>query len=135
MVREFTREDDCRVILIFDPHMSAEVASKDAGARFEQAITMCAALAWHFYERNAILQFRTAGFETPLVEAEDVIFDILRHLATAKPHPPDQERPLLTSMVSAPDVFRVIVTSESRGSIPSTIWNKSWVIFLEDLAL
>jgi uncharacterized protein (DUF58 family) len=135
MVREFTREDDCRVVLILDPHIPASVAAVDAGARFEKAVTMCAALAWHFYERNAILQFRTAGFETPLVEAEEVVFDILRHLATAKPLPPDPERLLLTDMTSARDLFRVIVTSESRGSIPSTIWNRSWVIFLEDLAL
>jgi uncharacterized protein (DUF58 family) len=134
MVREFTREDDCRVVLVLDPHMSAGLAAKEADARFERAVTMCAALAWHFYERNAILQFRTAGFETPLVEAEEVIFDILRHLATAKACPPDPKHTLLSDLAAAPEIFRVIVTSESRGSIPSSIWNKSWVIFLEDLA-
>ena len=94
---------------------------------------MCAALAWHFYESNTVLQFRTAGFETPLVEADKVVFDILRHLATAKPFPPDPQRELLTDLSSSPETFRVIVTSESRGSIPSSIWNRSWVIFLEDL--
>ncbi|HEY2545511.1 MAG TPA: DUF58 domain-containing protein [Candidatus Acidoferrum sp.] len=133
MVREFTREDDCRVILVLDPHASAGLAAKEADARFERAVTMCAALAWHFYERNAILQFRTAGLETPLVEAEEVIFDILRHLATAKPDPPDPKHTLLSDLAGAPDIFRVIVTSESHGSIPSNIWNQSWVIFLEDL--
>jgi uncharacterized protein (DUF58 family) len=134
MVREFTREDDCRVILVLDPHTSPGLAAKEADARFERAVTMCAALAWHFYERNAILQFRTAGFETPLVEAEEIIFDTLRHLATAKPCPPDPQRALLSGLASSPEVFRVIVTSESRGTIPSSIWNQSWVIFLEDLA-
>ncbi|MGB6682212.1 MAG: DUF58 domain-containing protein, partial [Candidatus Acidiferrum sp.] len=59
MVREFTREEDCRVILVLDPHASAGLAPKEADTRFERAVTMCAALAWHFYERNAILQFRT----------------------------------------------------------------------------
>ena len=134
MVREFTREDDCRVLVILDPHTPSGLASKDADARFERAVTMCAALAWHFYERNAIMQFRTAGFETPLVEAEAVIFDILRHLATAEPHPPNPQHSLLSDLAGTPDLFRVIVTGESRGSIPSSIWNKSWVIFLEDLA-
>ncbi len=133
MVREFTREDDCRVILVLDPHMPVSLAAKEADARFEHAVTMCAALAWHFYERNAVLQFRTAGFETPLVEADEVIFDILRHLATAKPCPPDLKRALLSDLASAPEIFRVIVTSESRGAIPAGIWNQSWVIFLEDL--
>ncbi len=134
MVREFTREDDCRVVLVLDPHISAGLAAKEADARFERAVTMCAALAWHFYERNAILQFRTAGFETPLVEAEDVIFEILRYLATAKSLPSDPKHTLLSDLAGAPEIFRVIVTSESRGTIPSNIWNQSWVIFLEDLA-
>jgi uncharacterized protein (DUF58 family) len=134
MVREFTREDDCRVILVLDPHTSVGLADQEADARFERAVTMCAALAWHFYERNAVLQFRTAGLETPLVEADEVIFDILRHLATAKSCPPDPQRTLLAGLASTPEIFRVIVTSESRGTIPSSIWNQSWVIFLEDLA-
>ena len=133
MVREFTREDDCRVILVLDPHTSPGLAAKEADARFERAVTMCAALAWHFYEGNAILQFRTAGFETPLVEAEEISFDTLRHLATAKPCPPDPQRALLSELANSPEIFRVIVTSESRGTIPSNIWNQSWVIFLEDL--
>ena len=133
MVREFTREQDCRVILVLDPHASAGLAPEEADTRFERAVTICAALAWHFYERNAILQFRTAGFETPLVEADEIIFDILRHLATAKPFPPDPQRALLSDLASVPEIFRVIVTSESRGAIPASIWNQSWVIFLEDL--
>ncbi len=134
MVREFTREDDCRVVLVLDPRTSVGLAEKEADARFERAVTMCAALAWHFYERNAILQFRTAGFETPLLEAEEVIFDILRHLATAKPIPQDPKHALLSDLANTAEIFRVIVTSESRGAIPSSIWNQSWVIFLEDLA-
>ncbi len=134
MVREFTREDDCRVVLVLDPHTSAGLTAKEADERFERAVTMCAALAWHFYERNSVLQFRTAGFETPLVEANEIIFDILRHLATAKPCPPDPKRALLSDLSSQAEIFRVIVTSESRGTIPSSIWNQSWVIFLEDLA-
>ena len=133
MVREFTREDDCRVVLVFDPHMPGDVASEDTSARFERAVAMCAALAWHFYERNAILQFRTAGFETPLAVASHVIFDILQNLATAKPLPPDPQRTLLMSSASAPELYQVIVTSESRGAIPSNVWNQSWVLFLDDL--
>ncbi|MGH9743024.1 MAG: DUF58 domain-containing protein [Candidatus Acidiferrum sp.] len=134
MVREFTREDDCRVVLVLDPHMPIGLAQKEADARFERAVTMCAALAWHFYERNAVLQFRTPGFETPLVQAGDIIFDILRYLATAEPSPPDPQRTLLSELSGTPEIFRVIVTSESRGAIPAYIWNQSWVIFLEDLA-
>ncbi|HYL63054.1 MAG TPA: DUF58 domain-containing protein [Candidatus Methylomirabilis sp.] len=134
MVREFTREEDCRVVLVFDAHMPADLPTKESEARFERAVSMCAALAWHFYERNATLQFRTAGFETPLVEASEVIFDILRNLATAKPLPPDPQRALLTSLSETSELYRIIVTSEPHGSIPAHIWNQSWVLFLEDLS-
>ncbi|HKW56189.1 MAG TPA: DUF58 domain-containing protein [Candidatus Acidoferrum sp.] len=133
MVREFTREEDCRVALVFDPHMPANLSAKESAARFERAVSMCAALAWHFYERNATLQFRTVGFETPLVEASEVIFDILRNLAAAKSLPPDPQRTLLSSLGSSLELFRVIVTSEPHGAIPAHIWNQSWVLFLEDL--
>lgn len=133
MVREFTREEDCRVALVFDPHMRADLDEKETAARFERAVSMCAALAWHFYERNATLQFRTAGFETALAPAGEVIFEILRDLATTKPLPPDPQRALLQGLGETSEVYRVIVTSEPRGSIPAPIWNQSWVLFLEDL--
>jgi len=133
MVREFTQEDDCRVILVLDPHSANGLSAKEAAERFERAVGICAALAWHFYERNAVLQFRSVGFETPLVEADAVVFPILRYLATAQALPPDPKRALLSDLAEATQVFRVLVTSESRGSIPSNIWNQSWIIFLEDL--
>lgn len=132
MVREFTREDDCRVMLVLDPHMPVDLSASEPNARFERAVSMCAALAWHFYERNAILQFRTSGFETPFAAANEIIFDILRNLATATPLPADPQRSLLASLGGTPELYRVIVTSESRGAIPSNIWNQSWVIFLDD---
>ncbi len=133
MVREFTREDDCRVILVLDPHTRGDISDSEASARFERAVTLCAGLTWHFYQQNAVLQFRSVGFETPLVAVEENIFPILRHLAVAKPYPPDPQHSLLSELAVAPEIFRVIVTSESRGSIPAGIWNASWVIFLEDL--
>lgn len=133
MVREFTQEEDCRAIIVLDPHTSGNIPAKEASERFERAVSICAALSWHFYERNAIMQFRTAGYETPFVEADQSIFHILRYLATAQALPPDPNRTLLSDLAEAAGVFRVIVTSESRGSIPASIWNQSWIIFLEDL--
>lgn len=133
MVREFSREDDCRVVLVLDPHMSANLAPNEADSRFERAVSMCAALAWHFYERNATLQFRTAGYETALAEANEVIFDILQHLATAKPLPTDPQHALLTSFGVSHELYRVIVTGAPHGAIPAHVWNQSWIIFLEDL--
>ncbi len=141
MVREFTREEDCRVLLVLDPHISlASVASgasvqvpANASERFEHAVTLCAAIAWHFFERNAEMQFRSAGFETPLAAADQNIFSVLRHLAVVQPLPPDPKHTLLEDLAASPDLFKVIVTSQQRGSIPANLWHSSYVIFLDDL--
>jgi uncharacterized protein (DUF58 family) len=130
MVREFTREDDCRVLLVLDPHISA---SSGALERFERAVTLCATIAWHFFERNAQLQFRSAGAETSLAPAEENIFGILRHLALAQALPPDPQHTLLADLAASPDLFKVIVTGQPRGSIPEALWHSSYVVFLEDL--
>jgi uncharacterized protein (DUF58 family) len=140
MVREFAREDDCRVLLVLDPYASVTkgpltaAAQLEAANRFDRAVTLCAGLAWHFYERNAFLQFRSVGVETSLAPADDVIFTILRHLALAKPLTDDQRRVDLSDLAADPDLFKVIVTSQPRGSIPDILWHTSYVIFLEDLA-
>ena len=136
MVREFTREEDARVLLVLDPHISAPAIGtvpQIAADRFERAVTLCAGLAWHFFERNAQLQFRSAGLETSLAPAEETIFAILHHLALAQPLPPDPEHVLLTKLAASPELFKVIVTSQPRGSIPQSLWHTSYVIFLEDL--
>ena len=138
MVREFTRDDDCRVLLVLDPHTSipasAEASIQRAAAgRFERAIELCAGIAWHFFERNAFLQFRTAGLETRLLPADENIFAVLRHLALAQALPADPQHTLLGDLAASPELFKIIVTSQPRGSIPVNIWHSSYVIFLDDL--
>ena len=136
MVREFTRDDDCRVLLVLDPHTPDKTSQHGTDAaqknseRFERAVTLCAGLAWHFYERNALLQFRSANLETALAPAGEVIFTILRHLAAAQPLPPDPAHTLITELAASPELFKIIVTSQPRGSIPASLWNTSYVIFL-----
>jgi len=136
MVREFTREDDTRVLLVLDPHISTPASGEMpqvAAERFDRAVTLCAGIAWYFFERNALLQFRSASVETPLAPAEETIFAILRHLALAQPLPPNPQHLLLTNLAASPELFKIIVTSQPRGSIPATLWHTSYVIFLEDL--
>jgi uncharacterized protein (DUF58 family) len=140
MVREFAQEDDCRVLLVLDPYVSAQKSELDASARlqvterFDRAVTLCAGLAWHFYERNAFLEFRSVGVETSLAPADEVIFTILRHLTFATPLTDDPRGVELADLAADPDLFKIIVTSQPRGSIPDILWHSSYVIFLEDLA-
>src|ERR1700751_5669056 len=131
MVREFAREDDCRVLLVLDPNSGD--ASPVALERFERAVNVCAGVAWHFYERNAQLEFRGAGIETDLAPAGENIFPILRYLAVAQPEKPGAESELLQELAAAPELFKLIVTSRPKGTISAELWHSSYVVFLESL--
>lgn len=135
MVREFAREDDCQVLLVLDPHSEAArpMASEAEMARFERSVELCAAIAWDFHERGALLEFRSASAAVPLAPATENIFEILRHLALVQALPPDERQDLLSEMAAESESFRIIVTSQPRGSIPVEAWNASYVVFAEDL--
>ncbi|HUC54857.1 MAG TPA: DUF58 domain-containing protein [Candidatus Cybelea sp.] len=138
MVREFTREDDCRVLLVLDPYLPEEEYSQKnreipaINEHFERTVKICASLAWHFYEKNTLLQFRSAALETPLAPADELIFAILHYLALAQPLPPDPDQKLMADLASMPELFKIIVTCKPRGSVPASVWSSSYVIFLED---
>ena len=134
MVREFAREDDYRVLLVFDPYSSAAHAnsSEIEKERFERAVNLCAAIAWSFHEQSAQLGFRSAGAEVPLAPATENIFAILRHLAVVQPLAPAPDHDLLSQLAADPDSCKIVVTSQSHGSIPAEIWNSTYVVFAED---
>ncbi len=129
-VREYAREDERRVLLAFDPYI--DLASGD-DKQFEKAVTLCACLAWHFFEINSVLEFRSAGFATPQVNAGEIIYDILRYLASVSPVPPQPGKSFLNSLGDAPDVFKIVLTSEARGTIPTALWNSSYFLFVPSL--
>jgi len=133
MVREFAREDDCRVLLVLDPYSGEEKSNAASNQRFERAVSLCAGIAWHFIQRSAQLEFRSVGIETALAPAEQNIFAILRHLAVAQAEKPGAESSLLHDLAASPELFKIIVTSRPRGTIPAELWHSSYVIFLESL--
>jgi uncharacterized protein (DUF58 family) len=135
MVREFAREDDCRVVLILDPHsVSAQPdASTAEKERFEQTVGLCAAIAWNFYERGTLLQFHCGGVEVPQAPAEQNIFPVLRHLALVQPILPDAPPRLSAAQATDQGAFRIVVTTQRRGSIPAEVWNSSYVVFAAEV--
>jgi uncharacterized protein (DUF58 family) len=136
MVREFAREDDCRVLLVLDPHSEAARPATTTAAieRFERAVELCSAIAWNFHERGVLLEFRSASGNVPLAPATDNIFIVLRHLALVQPLPLDAQQHLLSELAAESQSFKIIVTSQPRGSIPAEIWNSSYVVFAEEVA-
>jgi len=129
-VREFAREDERRVLLVLDAAIPAEEKLRDSRqAIFERGVALCASLAWHFYEINSVLAFRSGTFETPMAPAGENVYTILRYLASAAPA--DTDRSVLADLVDMPQTFKIILTAQPRGSLPTSLWSTSYVAFLE----
>jgi len=137
-VREFAREDERRVMLVFDPYIHpgapGEAPGKDASTeeQFERAVTLCACLAWHFREIEAELQYRTERLATPMAPAGEIIYDVLRDLAFAQMKIAPESN-LLRAVSEEKDVFKIILTSQPRGSIPTDLWTSSYFVFMQSL--
>jgi uncharacterized protein (DUF58 family) len=130
-VREFTREEERRLALVLD----ACLPRPESGllAQFEKAVTFCACLAWHFYEIDAQMQFLTDGFETPMAPSQEIIYPTLEALALIEPIIGSSTPSLLAGVASAPRAFNIIITAQPRGSIPTSLWSSSYLVFIDSL--
>jgi uncharacterized protein (DUF58 family) len=131
MVREYAREDERRVMLVFDPYIGAQ--SGENKNRFERAVSMAACIAWHFNKLNSGLQFRTDRFETPMAPASEIIYDTLRELALIQPNESALGGAFLDDLAANQDFFKIIVTARPQSSIPSALWSSSYFIFIDRL--
>lgn len=138
-VREFTREDERRVMLALDlavesvsPETSG-VTPQEMAEKFERAVTLCACLAWHFYELDSVIQFRTSELATPLAPAGEIIYDVLKHLAFVQPRTAEPESNLVSELAQESQIFKILLTSQARGSIPTSLWSSSFILFIQSL--
>jgi hypothetical protein len=75
-VREFTREEDRRVEVVFDRSIPRGEEWLD---RFERAVDLCAALVWRLHSLGAGVRFQPGSL--------DNVYDVLRYLAEVEPDP------------------------------------------------
>ena len=120
-------------MLVFDPYVGTQETHAQAAEQFERAVTLCAGLAWHFYEINSVMEFRSAGFATPRMSAGEIIYDILRYLASVTPLKPQPGQSFLDTLGDAPDIFKIVLTSHPRGTIPTHLWNSAYFLFVSSL--
>jgi len=132
-VREFTREDERRLVLVFDARLPKH--DEKGLAQFEKGVSFCACLAWHFYEIDALMQFIADGFETPMAPAGEVIYPVLEMLALIEPDagPADSLDDLQARIAAAQRGFHIVITNRSRGSIPTNLWGSSYLVFMDSL--
>lgn len=144
-VREFAREDERRLVLALDNCLGAAAAaalkhseqqgelSSPEHLRFERAVSLAACIAWHFYEARAVMQFRTPEMATSMTSAGDIIYRVLRTLAYIKPNTSGSGAAFLESLAAESDSFKIVITSQPQGSIPTALWSSSYFIFVDSL--
>lgn len=138
-VKEFAREDERRVLLAFDPFIAASADGSTendpikAAETFERAVSFCACLAWHFRELESVIGFRTAGGQVQLAPAADNIYDILQQLAAVLPQQADPGHSFLNELARESQVFKIVLTSQPRGSFPTSLWSSSYMVFFDSL--
>ncbi len=119
MVREFSRESDRRILLVFDPAVGWKADDPRAAElleSFERGVTLCAGMAWHFAETGALLEFRTPGMDLPLAPARDIIFDVLAALARVSPSRGAAAAEMLTKAPIDPSAFPIVFTGNGGSA-------------------
>jgi uncharacterized protein (DUF58 family) len=130
-VREFTREEECRLRLVFDHRVPD--TNPETLEQFEQAVTLCACLAWYFYETGITIRFVTDGFETPMVPTGQVLYPILEKLALINPTldgSPSLES-LLSNSSPQSQGFQIVLTHQPRESIPAVWRREAYFVFMD----
>jgi uncharacterized protein (DUF58 family) len=117
-VREFTREDERRLRIVFDNPPPNAVSDE----RYETYIALAASLGWHFAEENTELSF-VADEELPSPD----IYGFLTYLALTEP----RGKASVLDTLEPSDDYNVIFTSRPRGSIPTALWSCSYFVFFE----
>ena len=117
-VREFTREDERQLRLVFDNPVPGRVSTQ----AYEHAVSLAASLACHFNGEHVDLSFAGTCYDGGLH-----LQDFLRYLATIEP---DNSDPHFLDALPMSQDFNVIFTSRDRGTLPSALWFSSYVIYM-----
>jgi uncharacterized protein (DUF58 family) len=124
-VREFSREDERKLRIVFANPNVGTIARKD----YESAVSLAASLAWHLKATNTNIRFLSQDCN----ETTD-LNSFLVHLAVIEPKASDSILENLASTVlenlASTDGYTVIVTAQPRAQIPPALWASSHVIFI-----
>jgi uncharacterized protein (DUF58 family) len=134
-VREFSREDERKLCIIFD-NPEAGLISTEA---YERAVNLAASLGWHFSSLAAEVSFvvpgHGRGIDLHEFLARLAVIEPLRD-AHSKSSPPagtpdiPPEDILRTIDLDSAGEYNIVLTARPRGSVPTALWNSSYLVFL-----
>jgi len=117
-VREFTREDERKLRIVFDNPAPDRVPE----ASYEKAVELAASLSWHFADESTELSFAAPGHG-----GSNDVYEFLRYLALVQPTACES----VLDRLQVTDDYNVILTARPRGTIPTRLWACSYFIFMK----
>jgi uncharacterized protein (DUF58 family) len=144
MAREYARDEESEFCLILDtiPHADGSGNADE----FERAVSLAASLAAHFVREGAEFEYLTPNEHIPRGTGIDHLYGILRSLAVADREAarPEARVDLNQEFARSGDkdqlqrilsekVFKIILTSRPRGTLPAAVWHSSYVIYFDEL--
>jgi uncharacterized protein (DUF58 family) len=118
-VREFTREDERKLRIVFDNPAPGVVTE----ASYERNVELAASLAWHFSGEQTELLFVAPGYN-----GSDSIYDFFEYLADVKP----ESGASVLDKLDVTDDYNLVFTARPRGSVPTPLWQSSYFIFMNE---
>ena len=117
-VREFSREDERKLRIIFDQPAKAAISEQ----AFESGVALAASLSWHFANEDTDISFAAQDYA-----GGPDIYQFLKHLALVEPC----DAPSLLEQIQPSDDYNIIVTARPKGSIPTRLWACSYFVFMK----
>lgn len=118
-VREFAEQEENRLTFMFDARVPDLNHQTLEG--FERVVSLCACLAWKFFEAGSFLQFLGDDLKTPMAPASEVIFPLLEALAIITPKPVGVNENFLEGSGRSIEGFPVIFTAAPQNFRPAAI--------------
>lgn len=117
-VREFAREDERRLRVVFDNPRPGEVPLE----AYESMVSLAASITWRMAQEGVMLSFVSQEFE-----ATGDVFEFLTYLATVAPATAPS---MLDTLASSTD-YSLVLTAQKRGTIPAAVWSTAYYVFIE----
>jgi len=118
-VREFSREDERKLRIVFDNPMPGTVSNNT----YEDGVALAASLSWHFAGENTDI-----SFAAPRYTGGPDIYSFLAYLAVVQP----QAGPSALDELQPSEDYNIVFTTRAHGTIPTALWSCSYFVFLQN---
>ncbi len=142
-VREFTAEDERRITIVLDTRRNPSDNEKEFSRRFERGVTLASSLVAHFIAERTEVQLVLGQEVGRYGVGQEHLYRCLRRLALVTPHDDNEETPTESATsreaawleedapsAAANGNFAILLTTAAPGSIPTSVWRSSHVIYL-----